>query len=152
MNAWLRTQTAAFLDDVAAVPGRLDDDQVALLRSANASEDNHTLVCLFERLRELAANSAALAANTAAKNAQLDPRHAEATAAKREHDAALKAKTDPLEAELVELAAQRDPLEERLAEIDNSGVIRELRTRSWRPRRCAPRCPRTTPTRAPTCA
>ncbi|MBP8808988.1 MAG: DUF4157 domain-containing protein [Kofleriaceae bacterium] len=127
MNLWLRTQTAAFIDDVAAVPGRLDDEQVALLRSANASDDNHTLVCLFERLRELAANSAALAANTAAKNAQLDPRHAEATAAKREHDAALKAKTDPLEAELVELAAQRDPLEERLAEIDNSGVIRELR-------------------------
>ncbi|HLL21811.1 MAG TPA: DUF4157 domain-containing protein, partial [Kofleriaceae bacterium] len=56
-HAWLRAQNAAHIASLAAQEGRLTAGQHELLLSANESEDDHVLVCLYQRLTALVVNS-----------------------------------------------------------------------------------------------
>lgn len=130
MNAWLRTDSAAHIAALVAAD-RLTDGQRDLLTEAAATDDNHTLVCLDQRVAQLAANSAALARNERAAYDVKDEQH-EAADAKREAQVeAVMAEVQPLQIEADGIEHALMPLEATLDALDAGPEIKEAH-REWR--------------------
>jgi hypothetical protein len=64
LMTWLRAHNRGLIDKLAGTAGRLSPGQHALLLEANASFEEHDVICLTQRLEELAHNSGKLAERT----------------------------------------------------------------------------------------
>jgi len=102
-HAWLKRDNEAEIAKLASHPDRLTEGQVALLREANASTDEHTLVSLNQRVTYLAHNSDIL---------------------QRMDDANISASDEKMRASIEWVVAENTPLQ---ADVDEyQGELREL--------------------------
>jgi hypothetical protein len=144
MNAWLQARSKKHIEALADA-GRLADGQRALLEEANASDDNHTLVCLYQRVAQLDVNSRALARNEDKIYGALNDKYDDADAARQAQTDAVVAQVDALQTEIDAVEIALVPLRDALDAVDQSPELaeaRRLRRRLYKERKALPKTDR----------
>jgi hypothetical protein len=130
MNAWLKAENAKLIG-ILFSDGRLSEKQRELLDEANATDDNHTLVCLYQRVLQMAANSDALERNDDKTYGEKDAQHEKAEADQAARTAEIMGEVAPLQLEVTGIELSLVPLEWQLDTVDLGDDLKEAYA-EWR--------------------
>jgi hypothetical protein len=147
MNAWLKQESIRCIDALLG-DGRLTPGQFALLLEAAGTDDNHTLVCLYQRVLQMAANSDALERNDDKTYDAKDEAFAKAEADQQARTDEIEGQIAPLEVEVTTLDRAMYPLEVKLDALDQSDEIKAAYVEWRRIRKERKALPKGSPERA----